>query len=646
MKKYFIFIISIIVFFASCADGYVNINFKNEKSGSAQLSIDINKNYFPESELLNAIEKIQTSHGVKLKYKKVSTDEESNVYSYEIKTDFKNIDQLDAMLNELRFDQFSPKQFISIETKKNNVRINLGNISIPATIKVNGKIENTSGQIISKDTVKFEKGKDILIHYKKSSILMYILFGIVVVLLLLLIIGIITLIMLKMRGKKMKQIKSDLIEKFSNSYANKNLKSLQNSVMKNGILAATYNFEAKVSSQHIFSDDIRTGKVTDQKNSGRCWMFAALNTFRHKLNKDFNLKDFELSQTFTFFYDKLEKSNYFLENIIKTKDMELDSRLVHFLLSMPQQDGGQWDMLVSIIEKYGVVPKSAMPEVFHSTNSVKLNTYLNKKLRQAAYNIRKLNENGESLEVLYDYKQKILDEIYTFLSVSLGQPPKTFDFEYYDEDKKFHRDLGITPKQFYDKYVGIDLSEYISVINAPTKDKPYYKTFTVDFLGNVVGGRQVKYINVPMEDLKKATIAQIQDGVSVWFGCDVGQNLENTDGLMDLNIFDVDNSYGIDFSLTKEQGLDYCESLMTHAMVLSGVNIVDGKPNRWKVENSWGNKSGSEGFYLMTDEWMDLYTYQVVINKKYLPKEIVEKFEQEPIVLNAWDPMGSLAYMK
>lgn len=444
----------------------------------------------------------------------------------------------------------------------------------------------------------------------------------------------------------MKQINLDLIEKFEKSYEEKNLKSLQNAVSKNGINNATFNFDAQIESQHVFSEDIRTGKVCNQKSSGRCWMFAALNTFRHKMNKDFNIKDFELSQTYTFFYDKLEKSNYFLDNIIKTKDEDIDSRLVHFLLSMPQQDGGQWDMLVSIIQKYGVVPKSVMPEVFHSTNSNTLNVYLNKKLRKAACEIRTLNEKGYSLEQLYEHKQKVLDEIYTYLCVTLGKPPKRFDFEYYDEDKVFHRDLGISPKEFYDKYIGIDLDEYVSVINAPTKDKPYYRSFTVDYLGNVVGGRQVKYINVPMQDLKDATIAQIKDGVSVWFGCDVGQSLSNDLGLMDLNIFEVDKSYGIDFSLTKEQSLDYCESLMTHAMVLSGVNLVDGKPNRWKVENSWGEKSGEKGFYLMTDEWMDRFTYQVVINKKYLTAKMLEEFEKDPMVLKPWDPMGSLALMK
>lgn len=443
-----------------------------------------------------------------------------------------------------------------------------------------------------------------------------------------------------------KSIQLNDIEKYSKNYDKKDLKSFQNSVLKNGIKNAAFNNDAVIRDIHVYSENIETGKVTNQKSSGRCWMFAALNTFRHKLNKDFNMPEFELSQTYTFFWDKLEKSNYFLESIIKTADEELDSRLVHHLLATPQQDGGQWDMLVSIIQKYGVVPKSVMPEVFQSTSSMVMNDLLNKKLRKNAQILRTKRAEGLSIEKLQEIKEEMLDEIYTFLCVSLGEPPKIFNFEYYDKDGKFHRDLGLTPKEFYDKYVGINLDDYISLINAPTKDKPYHRTFTVDYLGNVIGGKQIKYLNVTMDELKSAAIAQIQDGVSVWFGCDVGQRSDRELGLLDSNVYEFEKGYGIDFNMSKEVTLDYCESLMTHAMVLSGVNILDGKSNRWKVENSWGETPGNKGYFLMTDEWMDRFTYQVVVNKKYLPENLRELLDQEPIVLKPWDPMGSLAIMK
>lgn len=444
----------------------------------------------------------------------------------------------------------------------------------------------------------------------------------------------------------MDKITFENLEKYSTNYAKNNLKTLQNAVHKNGINNATFNTAAQIKDQHIYSVDIKTGKVANQKQSGRCWMFAALNTFRHKLNKEYRLENFELSQTYTFFYDKLEKSNYFLENILKTLDEDLDSRLVHFLLSTPQQDGGQWDMLASLIEKYGIVPKYAMPEAFHSTSSMRLNDLLNKKLRQSAYNLRKLYTEGKNIEELREVKEQILNEIYSFLVVSLGEPPKTFTFEYEDKDGVYHVDENISPVEFFNKYVNIDLNDYISLINAPTKDKPYHRTFTVDYLGNVLGGKQVKYLNVTMEELKQATISQLQDGVTVWFGCDVGQSSDRQIGIMDLDIFEVNQSFGIDFDMTKEIALDYCESLMTHAMVLSGVNLVNGKSTRWKVENSWGEEPGNKGYFVMSDEWMDKFTYQVVVNKKYLPENLQKLIEQEPIVLKPWDPMGSLAIMR
>lgn len=444
----------------------------------------------------------------------------------------------------------------------------------------------------------------------------------------------------------MSKISFDDIKRYDTDYATKNLKTLQNAVHKNGINNATFNKDAEILNQHLYSVDIKTGKVANQKHSGRCWMFAALNTFRHKLNKEFKLENFELSQTYTFFYDKLEKSNYFLESIIKTLNEDLDSRLVHFLLSTPQQDGGQWDMLASLIEKYGIVPKYAMPEAFHSTNSVRLDDLLNKKLRKSAYEIRQLHDNGKTIDEIREFKDKVLNEVYNFLVVSLGKPPKTFTFEYEDKDGKYHRDENLTPQEFFKKYVNIDLGEYISLINAPTTDKPYHKTFTVDYLGNVVGGRQVKYLNVTMDELKKATISQLQDGVTVWFGCDVGQSSDRQLGIMDLNVFEVNQSFGIDFSMSKEVALDYCESLMTHAMVLSGVNLVNDNSTRWKVENSWGEEPGNKGYFVMSDEWMDKFTYQVVVNKKYLPEELQKLVNDEPIVLKPWDPMGSLALMK
>ncbi|GER70516.1 aminopeptidase C [Weizmannia acidilactici] len=423
-------------------------------------------------------------------------------------------------------------------------------------------------------------------------------------------------------------------------------KVIRDAVMKNGIKAATINNDSFVSMNHVFSHEIETGKVTNQKQSGRCWMFAALNTFTHKLNAQFKLKDFELSQNYTFFWDKFEKANYFLESIIETADEPLEGRLVSWLLATPQQDGGQWDMLVSLIQKYGAVPKQVMPETYNSSNSRELNPLLNAKLREDAMVLRKMYAEGRSEEDLRQAKTGMLAEIYKLLVFTLGEPPKTFDFEFRDTDKVFHREQGITPQQFFQKYVGFALDDYVSIINAPTKDKPFGKTYTVQYLGNVIGGKPIKYLNVDMETFKNLAIRQLKDNRSVWFGCDVAESSDRNEGIMDTALYDVEIAFGFPFGMSKAERLDYKDSVMTHAMVLTGVNLVDGRPNRWKVENSWGEKVGKNGYFVMSDAWMDEYTYQIVVDKKYLPDELQKAWEQEPIVLKPWDPMGSLAWMK
>ncbi|MEB5970083.1 C1 family peptidase [Enterococcus gallinarum] len=442
----------------------------------------------------------------------------------------------------------------------------------------------------------------------------------------------------------MSEISKNTTEKFAEAYQQNNKQNaLQRGVVKNGITASAETIQGHVNNVPVFSVDVTTGKVSNQKQSGRCWMFAALNTFRHKMLNAFNLKDFELSQNHTFFWDKYEKANYFYENVLATAQEPLSSRKVAFLLQTPQQDGGQWDMIVSIFQKYGVVPKAVMPESSNSSNSRDLNNYLNKKLRKDAGTLRQLVADGQSEAAIQEAKEGMLQEIYNFLATSLGTPPETFDFEYRDEEKNYHIDRGLTPQTFYDKYVGVDLDDYVSIINAPTADKPYNKSYTVEMLGNVVGGKEVKYLNVDMETFKKLAIAQLEQGESVWFGCDVGQSSTRDSGIMALDAYDMNDLFDIDFTMTKAQRLDYGESLMTHAMVLTGVDIVDGKSTKWKVENSWGEKVGTNGFFVMSDEWMDEYTYQIVIRKEFLTAEQLAAFEAEPQVLAPWDPMGALA---
>lgn len=421
---------------------------------------------------------------------------------------------------------------------------------------------------------------------------------------------------------------------------------IQQSVLKNGINKTAINNTALIEMQQTFSNEIKTGKVTDQQKSGRCWLFAGLNTFRQQIMQDYNIEQFELSQSYLMFWDKLEKANYFLENILATLKLDVYDRLFMHLLFDPVQDGGQWDMFANLVEKYGIVPKQVMPESFHSGNSAMMNSLLTLKLREYAKQLREKHAAKKNIDSLRRSKDAMLKEVYHLLSMFLGEPPQIFDFEYRDKENNFHRNKKITPKQFFDDYVHCSLDDYISIINAPTQDKPFGKSFTVEYLGNVVGGRDVIYLNVENKILKKLTLDMLKDNRPVWFGCDTVARMDSESGTMDMNLFLYEEALETKFKLDKAGRLDYGESKLNHAMVFTGVNLVNGRPNRWKVENSWGDKRGKEGYFTMSDKWFDEFMYQAVIDKKFLPDELKKAARQKPVVLPPWDPMGSLAVMR
>ncbi len=417
-----------------------------------------------------------------------------------------------------------------------------------------------------------------------------------------------------------------------------------NAVTKSGIDECAESFLAPRKTPHTFSIELEAGKVTSQHRSGRCWLFAVLNVMRAKMIREMKLDpSFELSQSYLFFWDKLEKANHFLENILRTLDLPGDDRLIHWLLTTPFEDGGQWDMLVSIIQKYGVVPKTVMPETASSMNSGRMNKFLTLKAREYAALLREGYRNGETREQLSVKKERMLAEIFKILCISLGTPPDRFTFEIRNKDDKFYRDENLTPLEFYSRYVRMNLDDNVSLINAPTQDKPFYATFTVEYLGNVEGGKDIRYLNLPIDELKEAALRQLEDGEPVWFGSDVGQMLSRKHGLMAMDAFDYETLFCTEFPLDKAHRLDYCESLMTHAMVITGANVQNGKADRWKVENSWGSDAGEEGWYRMSDAWFSEYVYQVVVNKKYLTDLQKQALQKTPIILRPWDPMGALA---
>lgn len=443
------------------------------------------------------------------------------------------------------------------------------------------------------------------------------------------------------------KITNDDVQAFQADYEKQPLNQvLERAVTKNGIRNASFDWHAQADNDPHFSIDLSTGEVSDQKQSGRCWMFAALNTMRHEMQAKFKLpENFELSQSYQFFWDKFEKANYFYENVINTAELPHDDRKVAWLMTTPQQDGGQWDMLCALIEKYGVVPQSAMPETYNSSKSREINEVLNNQLRHDAVILRKLvNDYGVEDERINQTRKEMLNRVYRILAMSFGEPVQSFDFEYRTkEDHEFHREANLTPQTFFKKYVGWNLDDYISIIQAPTADKKYHQTYTIEMLGNVVGGRPIKHLNLPMDEFKALAIKQLKGGESVWFGSNVSKYSETKLGLMALNTYNYEALFNTELKMSKADALDYGESMMNHAMVLTGVDLVNEQPTKWKVENSWGNKVGTKGYFVMSDEWMDEYCYQIVINKKYLSDELKAAQAQEPQVLAPWDPMGTLA---
>ena len=421
----------------------------------------------------------------------------------------------------------------------------------------------------------------------------------------------------------------------------------KNAVTSSGIRAAARRPEGVAANALGFDLEVTQGDRCNQERSGRCWMFASLNTMRYRVIKKYNLKTFELSQAYPLFWDKLEKGNWFLQNILDTLDEPLDGRLVSFLLADPIGDGGQWDMFRSLVKKYGVVPKEAMPETACSRNTRELDRYLTRYLRGAAKRLRQSHEAGVGTDDLLAMKKQMMDEVYHLLAVCLGEPPASFSVRLRDKDQKLALSGTFTPQEFFKTAVDMDVDAYVSLISAPTADKPFGHTYTVSRLGNVWEDHGVRYLNLPTEELKRVAIAQLKDDLPVWFGCDVAQSYLQDEGIMDTAALDVDALFGfpVEGCMDKAERLDYGESLMTHAMVLEGVRLDEkGGPTLWKVENSWGKDHGRDGFDTLSDAWFDEYVYQVVVDKKYLTEEERHTYETEELtVLAPWDPMGSLA---
>jgi bleomycin hydrolase len=392
-----------------------------------------------------------------------------------------------------------------------------------------------------------------------------------------------------------------------------------------------------------FSHKLDDWSVTNQKRSGRCWIFAGMNLLRVGAMRKMNLKDFEFSQSYVFFWDKIERANYFLEAIIDTADRPNGDRTVDFLLANSLSDGGQWNMLVNLIEKYGLVPKTVMPESQGSSDSSLMNGILRAKLHEGAKRLRDLHAQGATARNLRAAKHDILAVVYRILSIHMGTPPQQFHWQWRDKDDKFYRDGTLTPKEFAEKYVTLDLDNYVCLVHDPRPTSPFGRTFTVAYLGNVVGGKPVEYLNVDIDLIKDIAMRRLIDGEPVWFGCDVAQQISRKLGLWDSRLYDYEGFYDTRFTLNKADRLIYYQSRMTHAMLFIGVDVANDRPRRWRVENSWGDDVGKKGFFVMNDSWFDEFLFEIAVHSKYLPEKLQKALELKPIVLPPWDPMGSLA---
>lgn len=430
----------------------------------------------------------------------------------------------------------------------------------------------------------------------------------------------------------------DEIAKFQQDYQqNKQNKIAELAVVNNGVQKASFNGEGIRDLNRTFSIEIPTDNVTDQKQSGRCWLFAALNVLRHKFAKQYHTKNFTFSQSYLFFWDRIERANIFFNHILETADKPVDDRTVHFYLQAPDTDGGQWHMAISLIRKYGLVPTYAQDESFTANNTAAFNQALNMKLREDGLVLRKLAQAGKNDEI-EQKRQEYLSEIYRMAVIAFGQPVQKFDLEFKDDDGNYKLDQNITPLDFFHNYFEDDLDDYVVLFNAP--DHEYDKLYAFPFEDNVEGGSPVRFLNTKIENLKEAAIKQLKDGETIWFGCDVGKQSDRQKGILATNLYETDTIFGIETKLNKKERLQTGASGSTHAMTFVGVDVVDGKPRQWKVENSWGTKVGDKGYFVMDDKWFDEYLFKVVVKKQYLPEKLVKIAEGEATPVPCWDSMA------
>jgi bleomycin hydrolase len=415
-------------------------------------------------------------------------------------------------------------------------------------------------------------------------------------------------------------------------------RAMINAVTNNDIKKLTFNRNALEELDHHFAYRIQTGEVINQKSSGRCWLFTSLNVLRPAVIKKHNLKDFQFSENYLFFYDQLEKSNVFLEAILENLDKSDDEEMTIWLFKNAIGDGGVWNMMVDLIKKYGAVPRTAMLESYSSENTRMMTRLLVRKLREGAFNIREMHKQGQNMKKLRAEKLNILSDIYRILVISLGEPPKTFTWRYETKDGTISPSKTYTPIQFYKEFIGQDVEKYVMMMDDPSKE--YYKRYDIQYYRNVWEGEDWTFVNVPSNDLKVFAKKSILADQPMYFSCDVGKQLDSKNGYLALNIYDYDALYGVKFGMDKKARILTYDSGSSHGMALMGIDTTgDGRVTKWLLENSWGEDKGEEGYLTMTDEWFDQYLFRLVVHQNFVSEKIRKIANQKPVMLPPWDPM-------
>ncbi len=434
-------------------------------------------------------------------------------------------------------------------------------------------------------------------------------------------------------------ISTNMLKDMHDKYVKSNSQALENAIRHNNIKDLAKSRYSNGSEDTYFSNKVSTKGITDQKKSGRCWLFTGLNVLRPIVINKYKLNDFEFSQSYIFFYDQLEKANLFLEGIIGTLDKPLDDKRVDWLLKNPIGDGGQWTGLVDLVSKYGLVPADVMPESYQANNTSNMSKLLSMKLREDALYLRRMHSNKEKAKNIERKKVEMLSDIYHILALSLGEPVQTFEWRYKNSDGKISPLRKYTPKSFYEEFVGIDLNDYVMFMNDPSRE--YNKLYEIDYDRHTVDGHNWKYINLDIDQIKAFAKASILDNQAMYFSCDVGKQLDSKNGYLDLNNYNYSALMGVSFNMDKKQRIITHASGSSHGMTLMGVDLnKDGMINKWLLENSWGN-TGFNGHLILSDDWFNEYMFRLVINKKYISPEVLKILDEKPIMLPPWDPMFS-----